>query len=123
MVETYRDAYDPAVNDVGAADMRARMKRLASLAPCRVAVVAYPLLVRLDEYPLANVGRSIVAYAEEAGLPALDLTDAFRGRDARTLYVHSLDQHPNGAAHSIAAEAIARWLSDEVPEFLVLDDE
>jgi hypothetical protein len=123
MIETYLDAYDPAVNDVGFADMRARMRRLASLENCRVAVVAYPLFVRLDDYPLGAVGSTVVALAEEAGLPALDLSPAFRGLDARTLHVHELDQHPNGRAHGIAAAVIAEWLRTVHPAFLAPDDE
>ncbi len=121
MIATYVDAYDPQKNEEGLASLSARLRRIGGISSCRSVVVVYPLLVSLDDYPLGVVGEQIVAAAEAAGLPALDLTPVFLGRDAAELHVHAADQHPNGDAHAIAAEAIADWLLREHPEFLTVE--
>ena len=46
-----------------------------------------------------------------------DLAPVFAGRDTASLWVHSVDHHPNGKAHGLAAGAIAEWLRT-IPGFL-----
>jgi len=123
MIATYRDAYDPEQNEVGLASLAGRLRRLASITTCRSVIVVYPLLVELDDYPLDVVGERIAELCEAAGLPVLDLTPSFRGRDAEALHVHKSDQHPNGDAHAVAAAAIAEWVRAEHPDFLDPDSE
>lgn len=71
-------------------------------------VVIFPLLHRLDDdYPLRDVHRKIHAALSGSGLIVLDLLDALEGHDARSLWVHPTDQHPNEVVHDVAASAIA----------------
>lgn len=72
----------------------------------RFGVAAFPLMHRLDAYPLGAITEDVAAAARAAGAPFVDLTPAFAGRDARTLWAHPADRHPNGRAHAIAAEAL-----------------
>jgi hypothetical protein len=79
----------------------------------------YPLLEQLESsYPLAPVHEAILARAERAGLPALDLAPVFAGQNSSHLWVHETDHHPNGTAHARAADAIVDWLRREHPGFL-----
>lgn len=78
----------------------------------RLLVVIFPMLYSLDgAYPFEDLHRLISAAATEAGCATLDLLTVYRGRDARELWVHPTDAHPNATAHRLAAEAIARRLA------------
>jgi hypothetical protein len=46
--------------------------------------------------------------AKAAGLPVLDLAPVFAGRETTSLQVH-----PNGRAHEIAAKTVAPWIIAE----------
>ena len=95
-------------------DCRAALARAADLArerQFRLGLVIFPELYRLDNrYPFASAHRLVADEAARLGIPVLDLLDAFRGRDARALWVHPTDHHPNEEAHRIAAEAIHGFL-------------
>lgn len=78
------------------------------------ALVMFPWLVRLDDYHLPDVHETMRAFASELDVPYLDLLEVFAGRDAETLRVSLVNEHPNPAGHRIAAEAIARFVRDEV---------
>ena len=74
-------------------------------------LVIFPVLFGLDEsYPLIEVMREIERFASAEGIPALSLLPAYTGRSAPDLWVSPLDQHPNEAAHEIAAEAIHDYI-------------
>ena len=81
----------------------------------RTLFVVFPFLYGLDAYAFRAEHRRVVGMAEAAGWETLDLLDAFEGRDARGLWVHPTDLHPNAAGHQIAAEAIAAAIG-EVPK-------
>ena len=74
-------------------------------------------------YPLQSIHEQVKTYAEEAGLPVLDLTSAFAGQKTSDLWVHSTDHHPNGKANAIAVKAIIEWLRKDVPWFLDSQDQ
>lgn len=115
----YRDAYDPAKNGENLQRLEADLRRLAQLSRGGVALVLYPLLIGFEDgYPLQHVHDRVRKMAEAAGLPVLDLAPAFAGHDTASLWVHDVDHHPNGAAHQIAAQALATWLRSELPQFL-----
>ena len=78
----------------------------------RFGVAAFPLMHRLDAYPLGAITEHAAAAAYAARAPFLDLTPAFAGHDARTLWAHPADRHPNGRAHAIAAEALAPFVEE-----------
>jgi lysophospholipase L1-like esterase len=87
--------------------------RLSRQGNFRLALAIFPELYRLDDgYPFGTVHQQVRREAEALGIPVLDLFDAFRGRDARELWVHPADHHPNDEAHRIAAEALLEFLRD-----------
>ncbi len=78
------------------------------------AVVLFPWLVRLEDYPLADVHREMRQFVSHLDVPYLDLLEAFAGRDGDALRVSLANEHPNSEGHRLAAERIARFLRDEV---------
>lgn len=112
---------DTALKAPGAAgmdwtDSRASLAEAAALARERgmkIALVIFPELYRLQgDYPFEAIHRLVKASAAEIGIPALDLLEVFRGHDARELWVHPQDHHPNEVAHEMAAEAIETFLKE-----------
>lgn len=93
---------------------RAALSRAADLSRERgfgMALVIFPELRELDEdYPFARIHALVRRTCGELGIPVLDLLDVYRGLDARSLWVHPIDHHPNEIAHRMAAEAIGRFL-------------
>ena len=82
----------------------------ASLDGTRYVLVMFPWLYSLDDYPLADVHDGVRRLAQELNVPFLDLLDTFAGLDASELRVSVIDEHPNPRAHTLAAQAIARFL-------------
>lgn len=116
----YRHMYDPHVNRGGLQRFAAELQAMNRIPGIRSVFVMYPLILGFDEkkYPLQGVHWRVAKIARTAGLPVLDLTPAFMGKDPAKLRVHPADHHPNGRAHAIAARAIAQWLERDVPWFL-----
>lgn len=91
----------------------ARARSLAERRGFRLVLAIFPELYRLDDsYPFRSVHELVKRDVEQVGIPVLDLFEAFRGRDARSLWVHPADHHPNEEAHRIAAEAMLAFLRD-----------
>lgn len=78
------------------------------------AIVMFPWLVRLDDYPLTAVHARMETVARRLNVPYLDLLPTFAGRDAEMLRVSLANEHPNVEGHRIAAERIAEFLRAEV---------
>lgn len=92
-----------------------RMKYGADSRDVDLRVVVFPALVGLaDGYPYAPVHQRLRELFDLYEIPWLDLLDVYRGREARSLWVHSTDHHPNEVALDLAAEAIAAWIADDV---------
>ncbi len=117
-IANYRDAYDPAHNGAALDALRAQFQALAAKSEQPVALVLYPLMFGLADYPFAGVHEQVAAMARDAGLPVLDLAPAFAGEDESDFWVHPVDHHPNSQAHGIAATALVEWLRVELPHFL-----
>jgi hypothetical protein len=104
----YRDLYgDP--NREGWARtqgyVRAMEEQLAASGG-RLLVATWPLLVRLDDYPFADVEGQVASFLDAAHIPRHDLRAVLRDTPAPTLWVHPLDRHPNEIAHRKAAESL-----------------
>jgi hypothetical protein len=94
-------------------DARARIPRLRQMADqdgFEIVAVIFPLLYRLDDYPLEPEHLEVKSTFAAAGIEAVDLLDSFRGHRAEDLWAHPVDPHPNEIAHGIAAERLARLL-------------
>jgi hypothetical protein len=80
-------------------------------------VMIFPLLHQLDDHhPYTGLYEQVADVARDAGADVLPLFPAFQGRDAEPLWVHPTDQHPNEAAHRIAAGELAAHLAAD-PSF------
>jgi hypothetical protein len=112
LIRLYLDSYQdgqPGIQTVaGALSRFGRLCRENEIVPV---LAVHPILFRLNEgYPFRSVHDKVLALAREAGITAVDLFPYFQGRDARSLWVHPSDQHPNHLAHQIAAENFSRDL-------------
>jgi hypothetical protein len=88
-----------------------RLRRMADQDGFRIVAVIFPLLYKLDDYPLEPEHLEVKSAFAAAGIEAVDLLDSFRGREAEDLWAHPVDPHPNEIAHGIAAERLAHLLA------------
>jgi lysophospholipase L1-like esterase len=88
-------------------------KRLAEEGGAAYVIVRFPLVSHLEDYPLEDVHRRGAALAAELNVPHLDLLDVFRGRSSASMTLRG-DPHPNPAAYTIAAKAVADFLIQRV---------
>ena len=96
--------------------MRRALERFAALQGrhgFQLIGVIWPVMYSLDEsYPFAAIHEKIVRTLGNLGVPVVDLLPHFRGMDARDLWVHRTNQHPNEVGHAIAARAILEYLEE-----------
>jgi lysophospholipase L1-like esterase len=96
--------------------MRSALERAAALQQShgyRLVGVIWPVMYSLDEdYPFMAIHEKLARTFGSLGVPVLDLLSHFRGRDARDLWVHRTNQHPNEECHAIAARAILEHLEE-----------
>ncbi len=79
----------------------------------KLLIVAFPFFYHLNsQYPFQPIHDRLREYCDGAGVSFIDLRDHYRNYSGPELWVHPTDQHPNEAAHRIAAEAIAKFLVD-----------
>ncbi len=77
------------------------------------ALALFPLLTNLTEsYPARESHQVIGEFAQQEGIPFLDLFPAYEGKNATSLWVSPTDGHPNEEGHRIAAEAVYRFLQE-----------
>jgi hypothetical protein len=104
----YLDLYGPPNQDGWARtqdDMRDMDRRLRERGG-RFLVASWPLLVDLEAYPFAPADQAIAGFCAASGIPRVDLRAALAGHPAESLWVHSVDHHPNEIAHRLAAQAL-----------------
>lgn len=117
--ETYLAQFtdSPALEGYNWSDCKralAQAKALTEARGARLALVIFPELFRLDDdYPFSAIHKTVRDEAARLGIPALDLFESYRGREASDLWVHPTDHHPNEVAHDIAARAIHAFLRHE----------
>jgi len=99
--------------------MKASLKRIADAgnrSGIPVVLFIHPILFKLDEsYPFTDIHREVSDVGREIGITVFDLFEAFRGRNAQSLWVHPSDQHPNEVAHRIAGDYAAAKLEPLLP--------
>lgn len=96
-----------------AKDSIVAIKRFAETKGSRVLFANYPELRDLKTYRFAAVNRALEALAKDNGIPYIDLLDAVRGHDERTLWVTPPDPHPNANANDRFAKALFAKLQAE----------
>lgn len=116
MITYYKLLYADKSNDWS--ETRKSLREIARICkekmiPCYV--VCFPILYQLnDRYPFGYIHSIIQKETEDAGIFFVDLLLDFKNIDAKKLWVHVTDHHPNEIAHKRAAEAIVRaMLSNE----------
>ena len=79
----------------------------------RLAVVNYPELRQLKDYPFVEVTAKVRTAARANALPFLDLLPSIDGQDPATLWVSRPDPHPNAKANRLFATRLLEWLSNQ----------
>lgn len=109
----YLDMYGPA-NAEGWRRTQERLRRMDARVRgrgARFVLAVWPLLVGLPgDYPFHPVHAAIREACRGAGIEHVDLLDAMAGHDARALWVHPADLHPNALAQDLAARALSAAL-------------
>lgn len=78
-------------------------------------VVTFPFLHKLGPgYEYAPVHKKLGEFWHEAGIPYLDLLGVYEPHRDRKLTVGSHDAHPNIYAHTLAADAIRKFLEQNI---------
>jgi len=81
-------------------------------------VVVFPLLYDFDDYRFSSIHEKIEGFCRGHRIFYLDLLPAFsRHNKAEDLWANPTDHHPNEIAHRIAAEEIAAFTANELPDF------
>lgn len=116
-LDYFRGGFDSASRDAAWQRLERSIEATAEVAHAdgaAYAVVLFPWLVRLDDYPLGDVHVRMEGVARRLGVPYLDLLPTFSGRDAERLRVSLANEHPNLDGHRLAAARIAEFLRAEV---------
>ena len=75
-----------------------------------VGFVVFPILAELDEnYPFRRICNLLIDFAKVNQMPAHSLLPAFQGKFGPDLWISPFDQHPNAAAHRLAADSMYRF--------------
>jgi lysophospholipase L1-like esterase len=104
------DYYLALYDGPGWIEVERSLARLAENCHARdvgVLVANYPELRELRPYRFDRVREMVKRAAEGQGAAHVDLYDAVRDQHPETLWVTRPDDHPNGRAHALFADALA----------------
>jgi hypothetical protein len=111
--EHLRAAYDGPLWDKQQARLRS-FRDACQAAGGRLVVVIFPLLHSLGpNYSYRSVHEQLRCFWRECEVPCLDLLPTLESHLGETLTVNRYDVHPNEYAHTLAAEAIVRFMEKE----------
>lgn len=91
------------------------IKKLAEENNSKILFVIFPILYDLDDnYILQDIHDAIYNFLIENNIETYSLLPAFQAYKgkAETLWVNSLDSHPNEKAHRIVADSLFTYLKD-----------
>ena len=71
------------------------------------------MIMRLRVYKMDTSVLLQAELAEQEGLPALRIVDAYEGRSEQEMYLRKTDKHPTPAAHALIAEELYEKLLAE----------
>ena len=78
-------------------------------------VAIFPLLFELEKtYPFREEVEEIDSFLRSNRIPSVNLLPAFKGKKTHFLWSGLTDSHPNRTAHRLAAEAIFRFLQQQI---------
>ena len=78
-------------------------------------VLAFPELIRFDDYPYAAILELLRDYCRDEEIQLVDLLPALSKYEDHELWVHETDHHPNRVAHAIAARELLAGLDPVLP--------
>jgi hypothetical protein len=82
----------------------------------RLLVVTFPFVHDLgQDYQYRSVHARLDEFWGNLNVPHLDLLSAFEANPAAKLVVNAYDAHPNERAHAIAADSIAAFIDEQLP--------
>jgi lysophospholipase L1-like esterase len=93
-----------------------RLRQMAARSGARFTVLAFPELIRFDDYPYANVLELLREYCAAERIHLVDLLPALSTHRDEELWVHETDHHPNRVAHAIAARELQRAIEAALAE-------
>jgi hypothetical protein len=76
-------------------------------------VLAFPELIRLDNYPYATIVALLEEYCRDEQISLVNLLPALSAHRDRDLWVHETDHHPNRIAHAIAAGELLKFFNSK----------
>jgi len=92
-----------------------RLSDLSKQHDFRVLVVAFPMLLSLEEsHPRSSYPRALETIASQHSLDFIDLEPIFKSRyrGRESLFLAYDPDHPNAAGHALAAEAIGSFIME-----------
>jgi lysophospholipase L1-like esterase len=92
-----------------------RVSRMTEQEGAAFVVLAFPELIRFDDYPYAAILDLLREYCRDEGIALVDLLPALSAHEDNELWVHETDHHPNRIAHAIAARELAKGLDPLLP--------
>ncbi|MAF66707.1 MAG: hypothetical protein CMJ84_13740 [Planctomycetes bacterium] len=116
-VDAYFGTEEQTAEWIRARERLLRIRDDARSRSVRTAFVVFPILAGLGEgYQFEPICALLEEFAREAGLPTHSLLEAFRDEHGPDLWISAHDQHPNEAAHAIAAESLLGFLGGLLTE-------
>jgi lysophospholipase L1-like esterase len=96
-----------------ALDALRELQRLTAADGIALAVVVFPVFTpyRAD-YPFATLHADVDAFFAQQGVPYLDLLPVYGRQHLAEFHLSDGDAHPNARGHQVAAESIARFLTE-----------
>jgi hypothetical protein len=99
------DAGSTSFEDIG------RLRDAAEQDRAGFSLLAFPELIRFDDYPYAAILQGLGDYCRSRQIALINLLPALSVREDRDLWVHETDHHPNPTAHAIAAERLLKEIT------------
>lgn len=78
----------------------------------RLLIVVWPLLYDFNNYPFHPIHETVHQLARELDVLLVDGLEVLQDQEAQSLWVHSIDHHPNEVAHERMAQAVANVIRE-----------
>ncbi|GIX05269.1 MAG: hypothetical protein KatS3mg114_1138 [Planctomycetaceae bacterium] len=77
-------------------------------------LVLFPFMQGLGpDSPFLSIHQKLQLWAEEEGIPCLDMEPLLSAHRHEPIYVNRFDSHPNEYAHTLIAQRLYSWLKDD----------
>ena len=103
--QAYLDAFTGLSLEHGTQKLR-ELESLVASHDTQLLVAVMPLLYDFERYPFYEIHTTLRDTCQSTGIRCLDLLEALYDQPAASLWVHSIDHHPNERAHHAIAESM-----------------